>query len=111
MKKYAILLIPVFALGLYAGKVKSQDMKVPPDIGVSIRTLQLDESKLETQTAQLQAQFNAAQAKYKQDEANLADLDKQALEALKLDPGLFTVDRNALVVVAKPAPQPKAEIK
>ena len=111
MKKYAIFLIPVFALGLYAHKVKSQDMKVPADIGVSIRTLQLDEANLSLQTAQLQAQFTAAQTKYRQDEADLAGLDKQALETLKLDPAGFTVDRNTLVVVVKPAQQPKAEIK
>lgn len=85
----------------------SSSVKVPSDLGVRIRNVQLDQARQGQVMTQLQLQYQATQKTLDQDQHELDDLKKEAFETLKLDPTRYDVDLEKLVLNPKPAPQKK----
>lgn len=102
MKKYAYLaVIFMLAASLYAADVT----KLPSDIGVRIRNIQLDQARLQNTVAQLQQQYASIQQSLIHDQQELDSLKTEALGAAKLD-ATWDVDLDKLEFVAKPKPTP-----
>ncbi len=98
-----------FAVFILAATAVAADApsKVPAEIGVRIRNVQLDQSRIQTQIMQLQQQYTADQQTLQHDTDELASLQKEALTAAKLDPAAYGVDLEKLEFVAKPKPEVK----
>lgn len=109
MRKYLVLavLLVLTSVGLFAAE-EAKDMKVPSDIGVRIRNVQLDQTRLQAQIVQLQAQYNADQQAIQHDEQELGMLKTEALATAKLDAAKYDVDTEKLIFITKPA-KPEAK--
>jgi hypothetical protein len=103
MKKSYIAGGFVFVLATLA-LLAAESNKIPADIGVRIRTNQLDQSRLQNQMTQIQSQYFADQQAIQHDQTELDSLDKEALAAAKLDPATNSVDNDKLEFVTKAAP-------
>lgn len=84
--------------------------KIPDDIGVRIRNVQLDQSHLQTQLLQLAQQYQADQQAIQHDNDELNSLKAEALKSASLDPATNDVDVERLQFITKPGP-PKPEAK
>lgn len=96
--KYDLALFLLVAVGVMAADLP----KVPPDIGVRIKNVQLDQARVTTQMLQLQAQYQADQNQIQHDAGELTDLNNEALTAAKVDATKYTVDDEKLEFIAKP---------
>src|SRR6267142_4209599 len=76
--------------------------KVPADIGVRIRNVQLDQARIQTQMLQLQQQYQSGQERLQHDQGELDQLKKEAFTADKKDPAGWDIDLDKLEFVGKP---------
>lgn len=106
MKKYVVLL-PVVALAVLSLMAADANQPVPADIGVRIRTVMLDQARVQGQIYQLQAQYNTDNQTIQHDEQELNSLKQEALTTAKLDPTKYDVDAEKLIFVLKPEPAKK----
>jgi TolA-binding protein len=111
MKKILLAIALAAALvgmDLWVLRAAESSNKVPAEIGVRIRNVQLDISRVQTQNLQLQQQYLTNTQTLQHDQGELDDLNKEALAAGKQDPATTTVDDEKLEFVAKPkAPEAK----
>jgi hypothetical protein len=106
MKKLYFAMASLFLLSAICALADNQ--KVPSDIGVRIRNVQLDQSRIQSQILQLQQQYTTDQATLQHDQGELDSLKKEALASAKLDPAGWDVDLEKLEFVGKPkAPEAK----
>jgi len=89
--------------------IATGSIKVPDEVGVKIRDVQLDETKLENQLLQLSQQYQADQKKIENDEKRLVELKAEALKAanLEAESDQWDVDIDKLQIMAKPKPAEK----
>jgi hypothetical protein len=111
MKKNLVTLAIFAALVVVDIWAVEGNPKVPAEIGVRIRNVQLDISRIQNQVLQLQTQYNADQATLTHDQGEMDSLKKEALAAAKLDPAGWNVDEEKLEFVAKPKPAAAPEKK
>jgi hypothetical protein len=103
MQKNIVAFAGLFIWAAVASLIAA-DTKVPADIGVRIRNVQLDVSRIQTQLLQLQQQYQTDQTTLQHDQGELDDLKKEALTAQHLDAKDWDVDTEKLEFVAKPKP-------
>lgn len=104
-KQNVLVWIAFFALAAIG--VWADAPKVPAEIGVRIRNVQLDQARIQSQILQLQNQYQAMQQTLQHDAGELDSLKKEALASAKLD-STWDVDLDKLEFVAKPkAPEAK----
>lgn len=108
MKKSIIAGAFVFIFATFA-LLAAESNKVPADIGVRIRTNQLDQSRLQNQMTQIQSQYFADQQAVQHDQTEMESLKKEALAAAKQDPATTDVDVEKLEFVPKPAAPKSAQ--
>jgi hypothetical protein len=82
------------------------DEKVPPEIQVRMRNVQLDQERVKNNLLQLQRAADGMQQQLKHDDDELKSLASEAVAAAKLDPAKWTVDFDKLQFTAKPEKKP-----
>lgn len=117
MKKSYIAGAVVFVLATIGLLADSGNQKVPSDIGVRIRNIQLDVSRKQADatnqyiawlTSPQGKQYDADQQTIQHDQGELNSLKTEALTTAKLDAKDYDVDVEKLEFVAKPkAPEAK----
>jgi hypothetical protein len=111
MKKILLataLAAALITMDLWVLRAAENSNKVPAEIGVRIRNVQLDISRVQTQNLQLQQQYLTNNNTLQHDQGELDDLKKEALTAAHQDPATTDVDVEKLEFVAKPkAPEAK----
>lgn len=106
MKKLYLAMASLFLMAAICAYADNQ--KVPDNIGVRIRNIQLDQTRTQAQNLQLQQQYSTNQQTLQHDQGELDSLKKEALAGAKLDPVGWDVDLESLEFVAKPkAPEAK----
>jgi hypothetical protein len=108
MNKKALLVIAL----TIAAAVMAADappIKVPSDIGIRIKNVQLDQARVQAQMLQLQVQYNTDQSTLTNDTNELNKLNKEALDTASLDEKKFTVDDEKLEFVAVPEKTPEVK--
>lgn len=101
MKKYIVGIFVILAMTV--GMLVAADLpKLSSDSIKEIRDIQLDQSRLQTQSLQLQVQYNAIQQELQHDTTELETSKERALAAAKLDPKEYDVDLDKLVFITKP---------
>ena len=102
-----------FSVTIIVPRILADNKKVPTEIGLQIKNLQLDQARLQAEISQLQLQwlqtpagqrFMADQQSIQHDIGELETLKRQALSESKLDPNEYDVDAEKLEFVAKPKP-------
>lgn len=107
MKKtlwYFVIFVALAGVDIWA----IENNKVPAEIAVRIRNVQLDQSRIQAQVLQLQAQYATDQQTLAHDQGELDSLKKEALAAAKLDPATNDVDLEKLEFITK-AKAPEAK--
>jgi hypothetical protein len=82
--------------------------KVPDDIGVKIRTIQVDQTRRQDELQVITNRYKEDQDALAKDASDIEDLKKQALAKLNADSSKWEVNETTLTLVAKPAPPPPA---
>lgn len=109
MKNFLNSLIVAASLLLIALTLFPADdpMKVPAEIGVRIRNVQLDQSRQQNLLTQLQIQYQQTQQTIERDTHELDLLKTEALSTAKLDKEKYDIDFEKLIFFPKPAAPPK----
>lgn len=103
---YAVLIFCAFGMSVI---VLADSPKLPPEIGVRIRNVQLDQSRLQNEILRLTSQYQGDQQALQHDQTELDSIKKEALTGAKLD-GTWDVDLEKLEFVGKPkAAQPEVK--
>lgn len=107
MKKYMMFFVMFFVLASFGIYAADNSMKVPADLGVRIRNVQLDISRTQTQMLQMANQYQQFQTQLNHDQGELDSLKKEAITAAKLDNDKYDLDVEKLEFVSKPAKEAK----
>lgn len=100
MKKLIVALL----LGSFLAYAAEELPRIPDNVGVRIRNVQLDQARLQNQVAQLQAQYQNVQRALADDDKQLESLKTVALTSANLDAARYDVDLEKLTFIAKPEP-------
>ena len=102
-----IMLGMLAAVAVYADGPAATNTKVPAEVAVKIRNVQLDQARMQTQILQLQSQYQADQSALQRDDSELTTLKLEAFAAAKLTLEEFSLAFDKLEFVARPKAEKK----
>lgn len=106
MRSKIIIVLAIVATAVTFMVAQEAVQKVPDDIGVKIRTIQVDQTRRQDELPLLANRYKEDQDALTKDAAQIEDLKKEAFDRLKADSAKWDVNMETLTLVAKPAPPP-----